>query len=307
MKNLFYHKSFKVLLGVLSILLVLVVVTAGNSTIGTYIVNLVTLPMQQVSVGAVDSAEDAMSQKSPEELQSDIDSLADENRRLRDMLVDYYEVKEQNEQLKKYYSLKEENPDYDFLPATVIRRDPNENFYSFTIDKGSIDGVEKHSPVVTANGLVGWVCEVDATSCTVKTILSPDTQVGALDSRTSDSGIITGSPIYCDDNLCTMTKVPAQHTMKKGDIIVTSGLGGIFPKKLQIGTVKEIKLNEYDSLPLVIIEPFEDVRNVTSVAVITNYLGKGVISKSESKTESKAESSDKSSDSGENIKPAKQE
>ncbi len=288
MKNLFNHKSFKVFLGVLSVLLVLAVATAGNSTIGTYIVNLITLPMQQVTVGAVDSAGNAVPQKSAEELQSDVDALAEENRKLRDMLVDYYEVKEQNEQLKKYYNLKEENPDYDILPATVIRRDPNENFYGFTIDKGSLDGVENHAPVVTENGLVGWVCGVDATSCTVKTILSPDTKVGALDSGTSDSGVITGSPAYCDENLCTMTKIPAQHTIKKGDIIVTSGLGGIFPKKLQIGKVREIKLNEYDSLPIAVIEPFEDIRNITSAAVITNYLDKGKISKSENNRENSA-------------------
>lgn len=295
MKKLFDHKSFKVFLGVISVLLVLAVVTAGNSAIGTYIVNLITLPMQQVTVGAVDSAGNAVPQKSAEELTSDVESLTEENKRLRDMLVDYYEVKEQNEQFKKYYDLKEENPDYDILPATVIRRDPNENFYGFTIDKGSVDGVERHDPVVTENGLVGWVCELDATSCTVKTILSPDTQVGALDAGTSDSGIITGSPTYCDDNLCTMTKVPAQHTMKKGDIIVTSGLGGIFPKKLQIGKVKEIKLNEYDSLPLAVIEPFEDIRSVTSVAVITNYLDKGKISKSESKPDNSSASSSEGS------------
>lgn len=314
--NLFSHKSFKVLLGVISILLVLVIITAGNSTVGTYIVNLITLPMQQVTVGAVDSAENALSQKSEEELQAEVSSLEEENRKLRDMLVDYYDVKEQNEQLKKYYKLKEENPDYDIMPATVIRRDPNENFYGFTIDKGTIDGIEKHNPVVTENGLVGWVCEVDATSCKVKTILSPDTQVGALNSRTSDSGIITGSSKYSDDNLSIMTKIPAQHTMKQGDIIVTSGLGGIFPKKIRIGTVKEVKLDEYDSLPLAIIEPYEDIRNVTSVAVITNYLDKGTISKSETSTkaseasreaESKSENSSSSrteestddSDSGE--------
>lgn len=91
--------------------------------------------------------------------------------------------------------------------------------------------MELHDPVVTENGLVGMVCEVDATTCKVRTILSPDIQVGVLNSRTSDSGIVTGSSKYSDDNLSLMTKIPAQHTMQEGDIIVTSGLGGIFPQK----------------------------------------------------------------------------
>ena len=148
MKNLFSGKSFKILLGAISVLLILVIVTAGNSSFGTYIVNLFTMPMQKATVNAVDSAKDT--QKSADELQEEVNSLEAENRKLRDMLVDYYDIKGQNEQLKKYYNLKEENPDYDILPATVIRRDPNENFYGFYIDKGTIDGVELHDPVVTA-------------------------------------------------------------------------------------------------------------------------------------------------------------
>lgn len=309
MKDFLSGKSFKVLVAVVSVMLVLVIVTAGNSTVGTYIVNFLTMPMQQITAGAVGDAGNAMQpQKSAEELEQEVSRLEDENRKLKDMLVDYYDVKEQNEQLKKYYKLKEENPDYDLVPATVIRRDPNENFYGFTLDKGKLDGVEKNSPVVTENGLVGWVCEVDATSCRVKTILSPDTQVGALDSKTSDSGIITGSSKYSDDNLTTMTKLSAQHKMSKGDIIVTSGLGGIFPQKLKIGEVKEILLDEYDSLPVAVIEPYEDIRNVSGVAVITNYLGKGEVTKNEaaanknnSKEASSTDKTGKSDSSEENT------
>lgn len=288
MKNLFSEKSFKVLLGAVSVLLVLVIVTAGNSSFGTYLVNLFTLPMQKAAVNAVDSTSDT--QKSAEELQEEVNSLEEENRKLRNMLIEYYDIKGQNEQLKKYYNLKEENPDYDILPATVIRRDPNENFYGFYIDKGTVDGVEIHDPVVTEKGLVGMVCEVDATSCKVKTILSPDMQVGVLDSKTSDSGIVTGSSRYSDDNLTVMTKIPAQHTMQEGDIIVTSGLGGIFPNKIPIGEIQEIRLDEYDSQPMAIIKPYENIKEVTSVAVITDYLEKGTITKSEPKQENSSES-----------------
>jgi rod shape-determining protein MreC len=151
--------------------------------------------------------------------------------------------------------------------------------------------VELHDPVVTENGLVGMVCEVDATTCKVRTILSPDIQVGVLNSRTSDSGIVTGSSKYSDDNLSLMTKIPAQHTMQEGDIIVTSGLGGIFPQKIRIGEIKEIKLDEYDSQPMAIIKPYENIQEVSLVAIITNYLGKGTISKSESSKESSKQES----------------
>ena len=105
MKNLFLGKSFKILLGAISVLLILVIVTAGNSSFGTYIVNLFTMPMQKATVNAVDSAKDT--QKSADELQEEVNSLEAENRKLRDMLVDYYDIKGQNEQLKKYYNMEE--------------------------------------------------------------------------------------------------------------------------------------------------------------------------------------------------------
>lgn len=73
MKNLFSGKSFKILLGAISVLLILVIVTAGNSSFGTYIVNLFTMPMQKATVNAVDSAKDT--QKSADELQEEVNSL----------------------------------------------------------------------------------------------------------------------------------------------------------------------------------------------------------------------------------------
>ena len=85
------------------------------------------------------------------------EQLKKENAELREQLVDYLDAKEENAKLWKYYELKKENPSYDILPAGVLRRDANDDFYSFTLDKGSTDNVEKNDPVITENGLIG--CE----------------------------------------------------------------------------------------------------------------------------------------------------
>ena len=102
---------------------------------------------------------------------------------------------------------KKENPSYKILPASVIRRDANDDFYSFTLDIGSSNGVELNDPVITENGLVGWVCRTDAGTCKVKTILSPDTRAGAIDKKTGDLGIVSGSAEYSDQNLTCLTKI----------------------------------------------------------------------------------------------------
>ena len=202
-----------------------------------------------------------------------------ENAELREQLVDYLDAKEENAKLWKYYELKKENPSYDILPAGVLRRDANDDFYSFTLDKGSTDNVEKNDPVITENGLIGWVSDVELTTCRVRTILSPDTKASAIDKKTSDNGIISGNAEYCDDNLTCLTKIAENNKIKVGDIVVTSGTGGVYPKNLIIGKVRELKFNSYDTTRYAVVEPYEDIRTVTSAAIITDFDGKGEVKK----------------------------
>ena len=207
------------------------------------------------------------------------EQLKKENAELREQLVDYLDAKEENAKLWKYYELKKENPSYDILPAGVLRRDANDDFYSFTLDKGSTDNVEKNDPVITENGLIGWVSDVELTTCRVRTILSPDTKASAIDKKTSDNGIISGNAEYCDDNLTCLTKIAENNKIKVGDIVVTSGTGGVYPKNLIIGKVKELKFNSYDTTRYAVVEPYEDIRTVTSAAIITDFDGKGEVKK----------------------------
>ena len=216
---------------------------------------------------------------SKEELEKENEQLKKENAELREQLVDYLDAKEENAKLWKYYELKKENPSYDILPAGVLRRDANDDFYSFTLDKGSTDNVEKNDPVITENGLIGWVSDVELTTCRVRTILSPDTKASAIDKKTSDNGIISGNAEYCDDNLTCLTKIAENNKIKVGDIVVTSGTGGVYPKNLIIGKVKELKFNSYDTTRYAVVEPYEDIRTVTSAAIITDFDGKGEVKK----------------------------
>lgn len=290
MKRIFTGKSFKVLVTIICILLVVALVTAGNPTVSNFFSSFILTPLQQVATGAASSVENTLTpSQSAEELQAEIDRLEEENRNLKDMLVDYYDIKEQNEQLIKYYDIKKENQDFSIVPSTVIAQDPNENFYGFTLDKGSLDGVNLNDTVMTENGLVGWVCEVAPKSCKVKTILSPDTQIGAVVKRTSDNGIISGSAEYSDDGITLMQNISAQNSMKIGDIVVTSGLGGTYPKNIKIGEITNITLDEYTGMPVAVIEPYEDIINVSSVAIIVDFNGKGEI------TAASQESSEESS------------
>lgn len=275
MKDLISSKSFKKLICVLLVIAVSFTITAisGKSVI-TNLLSSTTLGLQEVSAAVSKEA----NKKSYDELASENEALSQEIAELRTQLVDYYDVKQENARLWRYYDLKRDYPQYELLPATVVRRDPNDDFYAFTINQGRKDGVSQGDPVVTENGLVGWVASVDASTSRVKTILSPDAKVGAIDTVSRDSGIVTGNVRFSDQGLTTMTKISALNTMQAGDIVITTGVSGIYPASIIVGEVVEIQFDEYDTSKFAVIKPYEDIKSVLDVVVITNFEGKGEIS-----------------------------
>ena len=273
MRNILHNKNLKVLSITLVILTVMSVLSLGGNSVITSAVNGFFKGLFQVTASATASADTP----TYDELLQENETLKQENAELREQLADYYDVKEENEKLREYYDLKKENPSYKIQPATVIRRDTNDDFYSFTLDIGSSQGVSVNDPVITENGLVGWVSQVDLGTCKVKTILSPDTKAGAVDKQSGDTGIVSGSTSLCDDNLTGFTKIAENNKIKEGDMIATSGTGGVYPGNLIIGKVKEIKFNSYDTSRYAVIEPYEDIRTITSAAVITEFDTQGEV------------------------------
>lgn len=267
------NKRFKSLIITLVILIAASVLSLGENSVIPSAVNAFTNGLFSVTASATASADTA----SYDDLKTENEKLRQENAELREQLADYYDVKQENAKLWKYYDLKKQNPSYKIQPAAVIMRDANDDFYSFTLDIGTSSGVSVNNPVITENGLAGWVYKADLTTCKVKTILSPDTKAGAVDKQSNDSGIISGSASLSDNNLTSLTKLEENNKIKQGDMIVTSGTGGIYPGNLIIGKVKEIKFNSYDASRYAVVEPYEDIRRITSAAVITDFDTKGEV------------------------------
>ncbi len=292
MKGQIGSRSFKVLIAVVCVCLVVILVTAGNKSVGSLLTNYIIIPLQKSASGMTENVKDSLpSTKTSAELEKENSRLTEENRQYREMLVEYYDLKEQNELLLKFYDIKEEHDDYKLVAAKVIARNPNENFYEFVIDKGNTNNIVVGCPVVTSDGLIGQVCAVSETSCTVRTVLSPDIQVSVWDKKTKDGGIISGTPVNADLGLTIMRNVSAQNKMTEGDLIVTTGTGGIFPPDLIVGAVSKMTYDEYDGTPIAIIQPYEDIQNLTAVAVITDFEGKDAVSYTENSSEGSTEAS----------------
>ena len=273
MNDFFKSNSVRIFLSTVFIVIVLSVFTGSiESNFLSSTVNSVTYPLSKVTAAA--TSENDMSY---EELKAEYEKLKDENAQLRTQLVNYYDTLTENTRLWKFYDLKKAHPEYSMVPSVVLRRDSNDEFYSFTLDKGTTSDISVSDPVVSQNGLIGWVSEVDLNTCKVVTILSPQTNVGAIDNKSKDTGIVTGSALYCDENLTTFTKLSASHKIKAGDIITSTGVSGLYPKGLLIGEVTDVCYDTYNSTYYAVVKPYDDIIKITDLAIITNYTGQGEV------------------------------
>ncbi len=275
MKEFFKSAKVKALLSILLVLVMLAVLTSNTeNNFLSSVVNTLTFSMSKVTAASADDGRDGLSDQ---ELLEEYKRLKEENADLRAQLVDYYAVKSENERLWKFYDLKKEHPDFELIPASVLRKDPNDEFYSFTLDKGSSSGVKTADPVVSETGLIGWVSECDTNTCKVVTILSPRTGIGAADSKSGDVGVVTGSSTLASDNLTMFSKLKANHKVEIGDIITTTGISGLYPKGLIIGEVTDLGYDTYDTSHYAVIKPYENLKKLTSVAVIIGFSGQGEV------------------------------
>lgn len=281
MKGFFRSRSFKVLTAAAVVMCAAIIYTSvlsgGGLSSGTSsLVGLFTTPMQWlVSLGGESLGSLTANAKEVKELQKELDELQKELDKKNQELSDYYTVKKQNDELKEYLGLREQHTDWEFVDATVVARDTNELFYGLTINKGSLAGIQPGDPVITSSGLVGRVSKVSTTYAKVETLYHPEVSVSVLDVRTEEIGILTGDKKYADRGLIQMKYLDTKTAVAADDLIVTTGMGGVYPADLVIGTVKEVITSDIDISKIAVIRPAAAIKNTTSVMVITSFTGQG--------------------------------
>lgn len=201
-----------------------------------------------------------------EELKAQLDKLTEQ-------LVDYEQLRQQNERYKEQIGIKEEHPDYEFREAAIIGMDSADRLGSFTLNKGSLQGISVNDPVVYGNYLVGVVATVTPTQCTVNTILNPKVNVSSYEVRTRDLGYVTSTVNLAKDGLCHMPGLSSDTSITTGGTVCTSGVGGIFPRDLIVGNIVEIVDGTVDISASAIIEPGVDFSALTDVFILTSFDG----------------------------------
>lgn len=196
MKQLFKSRRFKVIAGIIALLLVGALICAANGrgeTAQSGIIGTVFTPANWLASKISDGITYVFGEATGnEEYLNRIDELENQVGSLQDQLADYENLKKQNELYKDALELKEENPDYTFVEAKAISRDAADIFGSYTINKGSASGIKGGDAVLYGNYIVGIIDRAYPTYSVVKTILDPDFSVSAYEIVSGEISYVTG-------------------------------------------------------------------------------------------------------------------
>lgn len=240
------------------------IVTQGVNDVTNILGRLVSYPANSIN-DFIDSVNDlSNTYQENQSLKQKIDTI-------HELEVQLSELKRDNQKMKETLKLQDTLNDYTLVNATVIARNPDTWRDVITINKGSNDGIQPQMSVMSDNGLVGKVMDVNPTSARVALLSNADNtlvRVAAMIQNEKEPiyGTITG---YDDKtNMLVMSQIQATQDIKVGDKVVTSGLGGISPNSLYIGTVEEVAMDRFGLYKEVKIRPAADTNDVRYVTVV---------------------------------------
>lgn len=267
------NKNGKIGIIITSIILIVVVILSNlDNNIWSHISNPFTKVVMSVQ-GGVTYLKNKITGNdeyftSLDSLKSQYEELKNENERLKKENQELVVLQSENKTLKEQLGLAELYSDYDSVPGYVIQKDFSNYSKTIVINVGKKDGIEEGMTVVAEKGLVGYVVSVQDNSSKVQTIVDTASAVSCLISNSEKSLVARGILDYNDK--IKGTYIDNDVVINEGDSIVTSGIGGIYPKNINVGKVKEIVNTQNKTNRYVYIETTVDFENLSNILVIKN-------------------------------------
>jgi len=201
-------------------------------------------------------------------LKNENEELKEKNSQLEQALRELENIKTENQTLKEYLNLTEKYGEYKTIPAYVINKDISNYSKTIVINVGKNDGVEEDMTVIADEGLVGHVISVSETTSKIRTIIDTSSSISCLMSTNKES-------IVCKGTLESNTQLKAMYiatdaNLIQGDSIDTSGLGGIYPKGIHVGTIKKIISSKNIIDRYAMIETAVNFNKLNTVLVVKN-------------------------------------
>ena len=207
-----------------------------------------------------------------EELQAENEALRQDNARLQEELRRASPAAEENKRFRELLDLRAQRSDLVFEAARITQRDVSNRSSTLVLNRGSRHGVAESDCAVDCYGnLVGVVTEVGLNWCRLTTILDTGSQLGAMVFRTEETAIAAGDLSLMTEGKLKLSYLPDSSTLIKGDLVVTSGLGGYYPSGLPIGSVEEVRTDDGGLARYAVLTPRCDPDALTDLYIITDF------------------------------------
>ena len=203
------------------------------------------------------------------EVKLENEELKKKNTKLANELIEYESLKDEVERLREALNFTESKNNYKYVGVNIIGYSGNSLSDGYIIDKGSNDGIDKNMVVVSSKGLVGKVTKVASNFAIVQSILNENIAVAVMDQQTREAtGVLQGLSDKKDNNMTVVYNLPISSDVKEGDIIITSGLGKIYPKEIPVGTVVSVEEDNVRVMKSALVEPFVNFNEVEELFVV---------------------------------------
>jgi rod shape-determining protein MreC len=279
MREFVHSRRFKVIICIFALLagfMVYAAVDAGAVSAPERVLSAITSPFARASTAIASFAENNINtlmnanrhKRENEELRQQLSDL-------HRQLVEIDELLVENELLRDMLNISEENPDFEWARNTAAIRSWNSNdvFGGFTINRGSNDGISEHDLVVTGVGVVGIVREVAPHFARVSTVISTETNIGVVSTRSNITGILQNDIVNAREGLVRVSYIEKDADLVEGDLIITRG-SGMFPANQVVGEVVSVYDDPNGMSMHALVRPSEDISRLTHVLVITGFEGR---------------------------------
>ena len=197
------------------------------------------------------------------------EELTKENIELENKLLEYDKLKEENDRLREVLNFKNSKDNYSYVGTNIIGYSGESFSNGYIIDKGENDGILKGMVVISDKGLVGQVTSTGSNWAIVESLLNENIAVSVMVNSTRETtGILEGYVTRSNSGLTKVTNLPLDSEIKEGDVIVTSGLGQIYPKEIRIGEVISVESDEIKSMKTAIVKPYVDFDKLEDLFII---------------------------------------
>ena len=276
MKDFFRHNGILILLAAVLLALVTAVVSVllgGTANPLSNLAGVISTPFRNGISAVINWTQERYSDAfEQDQLKEELQRLREENTKLREQAREGEAASRENERLRNLLGLREKRRELDFESATVTAHSTDNWSSTLTISKGSSMDIQVDDCVVDEYwNLVGVVAVVGENWSTVATLIDSSTEMGGMLARTDGSAILEGDFALMGQGKLKLNYLPENSSLLAGDLVLTSGMGGVYPSGLVVGHVEEVRTEASGMTQYAVVVPETDLAGLKQVFVITDF------------------------------------